>query len=143
MRQHRLIFKYGKSKAQGKEGMGTCTCYLNGKRVSSTVGEGYDKQAVVFAEMLEKAFGKRLLGYVKAFPDVFKRYDEETDKAVNDPIVKFFPAVRVWESKGEITRVELLPEKGMPELYRIAERLELETVMEMSDTFLIFDNWGE
>jgi hypothetical protein len=141
MRQHRLVFKYGRSKAKGKEGMGTGTCYLNGSKVATTVGEGYDKESVLFAEMLQKAFGKRLLEYVKAYPDVFKRYDDETDKAVNSPIVKFFPAVRVWETKGEITRVELLPDKGISELYRIAERIELETIMEMTDTFLMIDRW--
>lgn len=60
MNKYFLRFKFTVSRGRNSFGYPICTLYVNGKRVVSTVGGGYDLQGTVLAVWLMKEFPDRL-----------------------------------------------------------------------------------
>ncbi len=52
--------KYGTSKGKDTEGWGTCSLYINGHRVASCKGGGYDMRGTCFGEWIQSTYQDRL-----------------------------------------------------------------------------------
>lgn len=56
-----LLFKWGTSRGRDSYGWNICSLWVNGVKVSSCKGGGYDMKGTAFAEWIETAFQSELL----------------------------------------------------------------------------------
>lgn len=56
-----LEFKWGTSRGRDTYGYSICTAYVDGKRIASCNGGGYDMEGTAFADALMKLYPERLL----------------------------------------------------------------------------------
>ena len=62
-----LKFKYTTSKGRDSYGYNICSLWVDGEKVSSTCGGGYDMKGKAFGYWIARKFEKELLKFNKSF----------------------------------------------------------------------------
>lgn len=97
MKIYTLEFKWTVSRGQNTYGYNICSLYVNGDKVSSCNGGGYDMEGTAFGNWVEKEFQNKLKGL-----DPEKHYGMRIyeDKVVLDGACGFFSMEKIVNTLG-------------------------------------------
>ena len=109
-----LSFKWTVSRGRNTYGYNICSLYVNGKKVTSCNGGGYDMKGTCLGDWIEKEFQEEVK---KLDPKKFYGLMEYDGKMIVDGACGFNSMERIVEGLGYT--LEFIPTKGENSMYRM------------------------
>lgn len=127
MQLYNLHFKWTVSKGRETFGYNIVTLYVDGDKVASCNGGGYDMEGTVFAEWLQNAFQKELMNIANEANTKYLITKDDKHNRLSDNGTYYGMSYYSYEDKPKKNKVILDGACGMSSMERIAEAIGLKT----------------
>lgn len=126
MEAYVIQWKWGTSRGRDTYGYTTCSCWVDGKRLGSCSGGGYDLKGSAFAEAMMRVFPKELLAIAKKadLQYTVSQAEDGTKKTTrSDRKGPLYGMIAIFSEKGKPTSVALDGACGLESMVKIVEAL--------------------